>query len=192
MDKSKTRNNRLGLAQRHFTSKKSGAGFTIIEMIIAVALFAVVALVSVSSILSIVDANQKARSLKSVMDNLHFALQGMSLALQVAEGSLVCSGGNCSLTGGTTLSFESADAEDVTYEFSAGSLFRSVDGGPPIAVTAPELRIDSGRFFLSGEGPTDNRQPLVIVTIEGVAGPMGKTESSFFVQTSITPRRLDD
>ena len=44
----------------------ANSGFTLVEMIVAVALFAVVMLISVAALLSLVDANRKAQALQSV------------------------------------------------------------------------------------------------------------------------------
>src|SRR3989338_5348699 len=58
-------------------------GFTLIEMIVAVALFAVVMLVSVGALLSLVGANRKAQALQSVMNNLNIALDGMVRSIRM-------------------------------------------------------------------------------------------------------------
>jgi len=173
-------------------------GFTLIEMIVAVALFTVVATVSVGSLLSIVDANRKAQSLKSVMDNLHFALQGMSLALQVGRDY------DCDLlafvhdnatdcNGGKQLEFRSADNKQVVYSYNGTSIERSIDGSPLIRITAEEVDIEEFNFYVVGSGSEDGKQPLAIITVKGTAGDFSeKTKTSFFVQTAVSSRRFDD
>lgn len=52
-------------------------GFTLIEMIVAVALFAVVMVVAVGALLSLTGANKKAQAIQSVMNNLNITLDGM-------------------------------------------------------------------------------------------------------------------
>ena len=52
----------------------ANAGFTLIEMIVAIALFAVVMLVSVSTLLSLVAASRKVQALELVMNNLNITL----------------------------------------------------------------------------------------------------------------------
>jgi prepilin-type N-terminal cleavage/methylation domain-containing protein len=173
-------------------------GFTIIEMLVAVALFTVVAVVSVGSILAIVDANQKARSLKSVMDNLHFALQGMTIALQVGKDidcdlSAITPDSQTDCSGGKRLNFRSADDKDTVYRFTGNRLERSVNGGVFVPLTAAEVVINDFDFYVVGTAePPDVRQPLVIMTVDGTAGITEKTQSSFFVQTSVSSRFLDD
>ena len=61
------------------------SGFTLVEMIVAVALFAVVMLISVAALLALVDANRKAQALQSVMNNLNIALDGMVRSVRMGS-----------------------------------------------------------------------------------------------------------
>lgn len=58
-------------------------GFTLVEMIVALGIFAVVALVAVGALGRIVDANRKSQSLKSAINNLNFALESISREVRV-------------------------------------------------------------------------------------------------------------
>jgi len=64
-------------------------GFTLIEMLVAVSLFVFVMLIGVGVLLSIIDANRKARALSSVMNNLNFALESMSRNIRVEQNIIV-------------------------------------------------------------------------------------------------------
>lgn len=70
----------LGFTQPHFFGggQKSGAGFTIIELIVSLALFTFVLTVSVGALLVLIAGNQKEQSAQSVMTNLAFALDSMT------------------------------------------------------------------------------------------------------------------
>lgn len=173
------------------------AGFTLVEMMVAMSLFAVVMTVSVGALLSMVDANRKAQALQSVMNNLNVALDGMVRSVRMG-GAYHCGNAletnktslsirsDCVL-GGELLSFESfsgspADVSDQwVYWFENGRLYKSVDArsiGLPI--TAPEIQIDSFRVFVTGaEGllnaDGDTTQPKVVISIQGTAGAEGNT-----------------
>ncbi len=72
-------------------------GFSLIEIMVSVAVFSVVIMAGTLSMLSIIDANQKSQSLNSVMTNLNTVLETM--AREVRVGSLYCltdSGDLCS------------------------------------------------------------------------------------------------
>jgi len=75
----------------HTSSRK---GFTIVEMIVAFGIFSVIMAVSVGSLASLLEANHKARALKTVVNNLHFAFENISR--NVRTGSLY----HCDITEG--------------------------------------------------------------------------------------------
>lgn len=191
---------------------KNQKGFTLIEMIVAVALFAVVMLVSVGALLALVGANRKARSLQSVMNNLNIALDGMVRSVRMGS-EYHCGVGSVNLpqdcaSGGTLLAFkpfctESCDPVNRTvYVFGTGDLScgrgricKSVDSGRTYyAITAPEVTIDSMKFSVVGtdSGSTDFVQPKVVITVKGTAGArMKKTTTSFTIQATAVQRELD-
>ena len=72
---------------RRTPRKRDERGFSLVEMIVAVTLFAVVMLVSVGALLSLVNATRKARALESVMNNLNVTLDSMVRSLRMGMGS---------------------------------------------------------------------------------------------------------
>ncbi len=67
-------------------------GFTLIEMIVALAIFSVVAVVALGALMKIISANKKAQSLMSAMTNINFALESMSREMRVGS-NFYCVGG---------------------------------------------------------------------------------------------------
>lgn len=53
-------------------------GFTLIEMMVAVSIFVVVAMITTGALVTISDVNRKAQAIKLAMDNVSFALDSMS------------------------------------------------------------------------------------------------------------------
>lgn len=58
-------------------------GFTLIEMLVATALFSFVMILAVSSLLAVIDGNRKAQALKLAINNVNFALEGMSRTIRI-------------------------------------------------------------------------------------------------------------
>ena len=52
-------------------------GFTLIEVMVSVSLFAMVMTLSLGAILSIIDGNKKAQAINAVANNLNFAVESM-------------------------------------------------------------------------------------------------------------------
>lgn len=65
-------------------SKKGG--FTLIEIIVSLAVFIVVAVIAVGAFLRILDANKQAQALETAMTNANFALDSMTRDLRVGYG----------------------------------------------------------------------------------------------------------
>lgn len=72
--------------------------FTLVEMIVALGLFAVVATVALGALVKIISVNKKAQTLHQSMTNINFALESMSRELRV--GTMY----NCKL--GSGINFE--------------------------------------------------------------------------------------
>lgn len=77
--------------------KSTTAGFTLIEMIVSLGIFTLVAVVAIGAFLKIIDSNKKAQSLKTAVNNLNFALESMSREMRVGYG-YYCGGENETIT----------------------------------------------------------------------------------------------
>ena len=199
-------------------SSKLEAGFTLVEMIVAIALFAVVMLVAVGALLSLTGANRKAQALQSVMNNLNISLDGMVRNVRMGtnyhcgSGSFQGNGSDDCATGtNTTFSFKpnplvSAGSSLWTYSLgctgtitagvcsSGGYIQRAKDAGTPEQITAPEVSVDSMNFYVVGSQPGDGNylQPKVIMVLKGTAGAgSGKTKTTFHIEATAVQRELD-
>lgn len=175
-----------------FTAKDTQSyerGFTLIEMIVALFLFSVVMVVSTGALVSIVDANRKAQSVKSVMNNVSFALDSMVRALRVGD-DYDCGVASCNTVGSNSLTFTDTDGREVEYRLSGGQIERAIDGGAFFALTAPEVEIERLRFYVDGTEGSDGEQPRALIIVGGRAG-QGRTETEFNIQTLVSQRILD-
>ena len=187
--------------------RNTQAGFTLIEMIVAVGLFGVVMMVSVTALVALVDANRKAQALQSVINNLNIAIDGMSRSIR--EGSNYrcgSSSGNDCTAGGTIVYFEhyggdpAQTGDDWVYEFKAdpvtgrGRIYKSTNGstGGEVAITASEVTIDSVTFYVFGSVRGDAVQPKVMMVIKGSAGTTkANVKTTFHVQSTAVQRVID-
>lgn len=65
------------MSQNFFKKTKNSSGFTLVETMIAVGLFAIVMMVGLAIITSLIDNNKKAQAINSVTSNLNFAIDSM-------------------------------------------------------------------------------------------------------------------
>jgi prepilin-type N-terminal cleavage/methylation domain-containing protein len=165
-------------------------GFSIVEMLVAVAIFSIVMLIAVGALLTMIDANRKAQALNSVMNNLNLAIESMSREIRVGTNYNCGGTGDCPL-GNTRLSIISSEGKNITYQYNAQRIEVLKESGPPIAITAPEVKIDKFMFYTTGTSPSDSFQPRVVMTIQGTAGVSEKTKTTFNVQTMASQRVPD-
>lgn len=189
-----------GMNLRTHRWKGTQGGFTLIELLISVALFVVVMMVSVGTLLSLVDANRQAQSLKSVTNNLNFALDSMMRSLRTGY-NYSCGGGDCS-SGGTSITFRDDRDCQVTYSYvgaPTNGISRTIANTSDnsncnpttnLRITAPDVIINDMRFYVTGSTAGDTSQPFVTIVIKGTAGG-SDTDAAFNIQTSATQRVLD-
>lgn len=162
-------------------------GFTLIEMIVSVAIFATVVLIAVGALLSIINVNRKANELRVVMENLNFAIE--SIARDVRTGTdygCAVVPGNCN--DGDQLYFTDQMSNNVRYTLINGAIARRVESGDVVPVTSSEIVIEDIHFWVRGVGTGDTMQPRVLMTVQGMAGAEGKNETRFSLQTTISQR----
>lgn len=178
-------------------------------MIIAFGVFAIIMVIAVGSLISLVEANHKAQTLKTVVNNLHFALENMSRNIRTGS-HYHCGGGSilipsdCATTPSNQLVLRARDGSYIIYGLVSGTILRSKsdDGGillePSnfIPITAPEITVETLNFYVSGadnSGDRANRkvQPRVLLVIKGSMKGKSKVTSRFDIQTLISQRSLD-
>ncbi len=76
---------RGAIIPRPFLGAKSFKGFTLLEMVVAVGVFAVAAVLGVSSYLALTGAQKKALTLQSIQNNLRFVIESMARDIRVGS-----------------------------------------------------------------------------------------------------------
>lgn len=192
-------------------SASSIRGFTIVEMIVAVGLFAIVMLISVGALLMLLAADHKAQALQSVMNNLNISID--NVVRNVRQGYQFHCGSGVPYTntadctnGDTTFAFEpyGNGAGDppwvVTYDSVNHSIDESQDGGITFTpITAPEVNITGLTFYVIGSARGSDpaplnipTQPKLIIVINGIAMSSNtKAQTPFHIQATAVQRLLD-
>lgn len=166
-------------------------GFTLVEMIVSIGIFTIVMLIATSAIFTVVAANNRAQSLKLVMDNLDFALQSMTREIRVGNGYSSSGSGSCPSEGSPSFSFTSSDSGTprISYSLSGNEIVESNsswdNSGALVPITASNINITCLNFYLVN---TASVQPRVLITIGGTAGT-GTASSTFDIQTTVSERQ---
>ncbi len=178
-------------------------GFTLVEMIVSLAVFALVMMIAVGALLSIVNANRKAQAQQIALNNLNFAVENMTRSIRTGTYYHCGSSGSLSspqdcASGSDFFAFEayggdtSNSGDQVVYRLNSGQLQLSTDGGTTFAgVTAPEITINNLTFYTIGSTIGDGNQPEVLITINGFAEISVQASVNFNLQTTVSQRLFD-
>ena len=82
---------------RHTYHTKRTAGFTLVEIIVSLGIFAIVATVALGALVKIVSANKKAQTIQATVTNLNYALDAMSREMRVGKNYYCVSGNTFNL-----------------------------------------------------------------------------------------------
>ncbi|KKQ76893.1 MAG: hypothetical protein A3A96_04495 [Candidatus Zambryskibacteria bacterium RIFCSPLOWO2_01_FULL_39_39] len=178
-------------------------GFTLVEMLIAVGLFALVASISIGAILSIFDANNRSRSSKTVVDNLNLAVEDMTRVVRFGTNYHSCDDddldepNNCNTEQDSDILAVTFEGNIIVYRLCGTTIKRSDNGEENCsstdmkAITSTDTVIEYLRFYVFGTNATDQFQPYVVAVIEGYVGSNSTRQSSFSIQTIMSQRALD-
>ncbi len=169
-----------------FFQKKS-AGFTLVEIMVSVALFTIVVTISMGALLTIVDTNRKAQTLQLVMNNLNFAVESMVREMREANSFAVDSTSRI-LTIGRIDDVNGTPRADVTFSLETingiGTLVRKEGTGEKEALTAEGISVDALWFQKVGDTPA-----RVILVLKGHSTiTKAGTQSDFSIQTTVAQR----
>lgn len=188
--------------KRNITEK----GFTLIELMVSLTVFSIVMVISVGTLLTLIDANAKAQALYMATTNLSFALDAITRDIRTGHeyhcytGGGIPAGGplDCP-SGGDSLSFiRDWDTVQVGYRLSGGKIQQNVGMGindPWEDMTSDKVVIDSLSFVVKNSeslvSDNDMSQPTIDVVVSGYVDNGLETTTDFNLQTHIVARRLD-
>lgn len=176
-------------------------GFTLIEMMVAVSLFVVVAFIATSAFTSFAEANRRAQAIRTNIDNLNFAME--SIVLKIREGNNY----DCGEVGGNTecltdpeqeINFLADNGAQIRYKLDEDSILAEEDcsqvPGACISkvltpIVSPEVIVKRFDIYVNNQEslPTETKRPIVRIVISGtIDTSLGSRD--FNLQTTISQR----
>lgn len=193
----------------HNTYPRLSGGYTLVELIVSMALFGVVILMASSAFLGVMSSNRKALAMRTALDNLNFAIESMTRDMKTGFTYHCGAGGgigtpqDCTSTPSSYIAFEgqsgnpNSDADQIVYRLQDGRIERSSNAGGnffPITAPPPELTITRLAFRVYGSDglsdTNDARQARIVIVVTGSASS-GNTATTINMQTSISQRLPD-
>jgi len=172
-------------------------GFSLIEVIVSLGLFAVVMTIALGALFMVIAANRHAKAIKLVVNNVNVAIEGMTRELRV--GSEYCAdsfGVSCDdITNGGSqeIYFRTDTGQSARYWLDnsnpRGAIKREFDNGGAFNLTGSDVDITALNFYIQGTAKGDGIQPYVTVVVRGEI-QVGDVTDDFQLQSTISQRKL--
>ena len=206
----------------YFFTKKQNAkrdcGFTLVELMLSLAIFSVVMLAGVTALFGISYANRRAHIMQLSYDNVNFAMESMVRTIRLGtsfhceydDGTPITTPRDCPMpTNGTvsqsyakSIAFEgqlgsyNSSSDQIIFRLNTSTytIERSIDSGLTwVPITSSQIKINQLHFYVYGAALGDNVQPRVIITVQGEAtiDSRNNTKIQFALQTTAVQRIFD-
>lgn len=203
---------------KFYSQKKGKKGFTLIEMVIAVPLFLVIATAAGAAYLNIAQVNRAAKAARTTIDNLSIVLEDMTRTIKTGNTFNCFSGAgvtttlpaatrhDCGATDGGGLAFFDQQGNRVVYYVSGGILYKrwyyrdftsgayNQSSNPAILLSNAQFTITNPTkiFYVRGAAaaPGNLEQPHILINLQGTVTVSGITKP-FDIQSLVTQRSYD-
>ena len=168
-------------------------GHTLVELIVAVGLFALIMTLASGAYLIMISTNQRAQAISTGIDDLSFALEIMTREIRTGT-SYNCGGGGDCPNGGNSFSFTNENNEPITYNlggFAPNQYIQRTKKTRTKGFTGPSVNISSLTFYVTGTTNNDWQQPHVTIVVSGSVSAGHGTPESFSVEAAATMRETD-
>jgi len=163
-------------------------GFTLIELVIALAIFSIVALSMSSIAFSIIQGQRKAFALQNTQEVSRHILESMSKEIRMS--AIVTGAGNFT---GLSITDVDADADglmddDVDYQFdnTNNRLRRQINGGVWQDLNPTELEV-TGAFYIKKDMFPVRAMVTIVMTVRS-ATDKAESRAEIYLQSSVSSR----
>lgn len=197
---------------RHNSSHRRG--FSLIELLVSMALFIVVLTIGVGALMVLISSNAKAQNMQAAVSNIQFALDSMSREIRTGYAYY------CSTSAGSDIAGDLTEVNDcdkgiylsiieggksltqglnnrrIGYRYNSGdqSVERKIGAGQWVRLTDPNVNVTDMHFNVANSGNKESGnslQPNVTIFLRGEVEGLNDTEADFTLQTTVTSRVLD-
>lgn len=173
-------------------------GFTLIEMIAAVGIFAITVGTISGLFVSAVRAQRKSLATQELLDRTSYVIENMGRTIRMAQkdidGTCIIAKTNYENPGNEISKIRFINYEGICQDFLLeDNQIKEYKTGyaQSLSLTPTDLKINSLKFNLSGQGQNDDLQPRVTIFLEIESKRITQSPPKIQVQTSISQRALD-
>lgn len=164
-------------------ANKTISGFTLVELIVAIAVFAATVTIASSVFVSSVGSQRKNINQQEVLDNARFVLESMGRAIR--QSTVLTCPDQVSCTA-NSISLNHPVKGAVTYQLTNGQILEN-----GTALSSAGVSVERLDFTVLGNGLSDNVQPRVVIVVSLKNSSPGSGALNLIdLQTTMTPRNL--
>ena len=177
------------------------SGYSLIELMVAVGVFAIVVAATSGTFITSLRGQQKARTVQNTADNIRYAMEVMGKEMRMGKGFSTSNAGCPASTTCRVQFYSNMPHRQPPYlgpnaqqEFflSGNQIYfdDEVGAGPSAeAITSSNIRVNTLNFNLTGTPPAD--QPRITMLVDATsAGGQPALETRIVAETTISPRSL--
>lgn len=178
-------------------------GFTLVEMLVAVSIFAIVMVTSMGTLIVLLSASTSAQSTQSITTNLSFTLDRVTRNIRTGYdyycidsgsiGNSLQSGTRDCAAGATGFIFTDAESGNRTaYRINAGVVQQKVtNAGSWLSLTSEDVVVEDLRFYTNGSTSGDATQAYVGILLKGSATVHDIDSPVYYMQSTVVQRTID-
>ncbi len=151
-------------------------GFTLVEVLTAIAVFSIVVTIAAGAFVSAMKAQGELAGIIAMQSNASTALEQMTREIRT--------GSQFSGSGGS-LSFTNAKGQGVTYGLQGGALARNSS-----PLTGANMTVTSLSFIVFGNTSGDHWNPLITILMNAAPNSSGAS-GGINLETSVSARAID-
>ncbi len=191
------------------------SGFTLIEVMVSVAIFSIIVTIGIGSLLSINTAHKKALANKTALDSVNFVMESIAKSIRTGDyytckdlstdydgalGYFMASPSETFGCGaGNEIDFiqfnDSERGERVSYGYDTildpdGAIVRKIENGSWEKITGEDVSVDAFHIVVVGNALDDGLQPRATIRVV-FRVRVGGQEQIIAMQSTVSQRSLD-
>ncbi|MEX0877638.1 MAG: hypothetical protein WDZ40_02100 [Candidatus Spechtbacterales bacterium] len=186
-------------------TKTSSAGYSIVEMLVAMSIFITVSTLSIGAFLNATEAQRIIIFEETIAENVNFAVEFMSRQMRTAvrsdNSACIPVGDTFGTPDSSTIKFVNTDGDCVEFRIQ-GTVLQYTSDATPLPglrnyidlIISDLVQIDRFDIVIDGESSGDGAHPRATISIEAIGVPQTSADPQNMVlimQTTVSTRITD-
>ncbi len=172
-------------------------GFTLVEVMVSMAIFAFVMIVAVGAFIKVLDVNKRAQTVKAAVNNVSFTIEAITREMRTGSQYTAITNGvrfvafNDSATGLPVLHAYRRNTTTNSLQRAVSRPGAAIAEADYVTLTSTGVRIT--RFEVTiGNGSSSTEMPYALIRVAGEAGSatIEKNRTTFETQTLVSQRLI--